>query len=125
MKPSVLCALALFALGVGFASFDAAATQSGTVNIITATAEEVIYINRTGKPQTLLLTVCNDAASTAALFVTTASGTGIVVSNIIPDVPQGYCETASHEVAAQHLIIVFTEGGVVPATGTYQIEVVP
>jgi hypothetical protein len=125
MKPRLLCALALIVLGAGLASFDAAATQSGTVNIISASAQEVIYINRAGKPQTLLLTVCNDAASTAVLFVTTASSLGVVVANVIPDVPEGYCETASHEVAAGNLIMIFTFGGVFPVTGTYQIEVLP
>jgi len=95
------------------------------VKIVTVTAEEVIYLNRTGKPQTLLLTVCNDAASTAVLFVTTATSLGVVVSNVIPDVAQGACVTASHDVAAGHLIIVFTTGGVIPATGTYQIDVLP
>jgi hypothetical protein len=125
MKPRLLCALALIVLGAGLASFDAAATQSGTVNIVTATAEEVIYMNLTGKPQTLILTVCNDAASADRVFAVTTTSLGVGVSNIFPNIPQGYCETASHEVAAAHLIVVKSFGGAIPVTGTYQIDVLP
>lgn len=125
MKPRLLCALVLIVLGVGLASFDASATQSGTVNIVTATGEEVIYANLSGKLQTLLVTVCNDAASADRVFAVTTTGLGVSVSNIFPNIPQGECETASHDVAAAHLIVVKSLGGAIPVTGTYQIDVVP